>query len=207
MISSMPNASAVRSGERKRCSFSSISRPARSGIGRRFDFALVRRLHAAFDRQRSPIAGRPRVAQVERLRVAVTRARYSVAAANQDRDPRHGRLIDRDQRARTGANGSRALRRAADQKTRDCPRNSRPEYGTCRRYRPAESSCRTPERSARRRRGADRWRSRPPDIRSIAPAPTPADGRSNDRSRRTNRDRKPTRGCFAHRKRGAGRAG
>ena len=86
-------------------------------IGRRFDVALISRLHAAFNRQRSPIARRPRIAQIQSLRVSVPRARDAVAAADQNRDPRHGRLIHRDQGARSRANRTRALGRGADQKS------------------------------------------------------------------------------------------
>ena len=118
MISSTPKASAVRSGERNRFNVVFDLAASRGGIGRCFDVALVRRLHAALDGQRSPVARRPGVAQIQRLRVAVARARDAEAAADQNRDPRRGGLIDRDQRACPGANGSRAFGRASDEEAR-----------------------------------------------------------------------------------------
>src|SRR5437870_3548760 len=67
--------------------------PQRDGILGRLELAPIRRLDPTFERQRSPLARWPRVAEVEPGVVAVTRAGDSVHLAHQHRDPRDRRLV------------------------------------------------------------------------------------------------------------------
>ena len=118
MISSTPNASAVSSGERSDASFASSSRAQRVRIGRRFELSAVRRLDAALDRQRAPLAARPRVAEIQAVVRAVARARDAEHAPHDDRAPRHARLVDRGERAHAVADRAALLGLDADLEAR-----------------------------------------------------------------------------------------
>src|SRR5262249_46067813 len=111
MISSMPKLSAVRNGERSSFNISSISRRLASGSGE----DSMSRLYPASNRQSSPSARRPRVAQVERLRGAVGRAGHSEHPSQDDRNPGHGRLINGGHRPRAVTGRARAFGPRADQ--------------------------------------------------------------------------------------------
>ena len=87
-------------------------------IGRGLDLAAIGGLYTTFDGQRSPVARRPGVAQVERLRVAVSRPGHSINTAEQDRNPWNGRLIDSDEGARAGASRALAFGGGAHEKAR-----------------------------------------------------------------------------------------
>src|SRR5215469_14381521 len=90
--------------------------PTVSGrIGRRFDLPPIGGLYTAFDRQGAPIARRPGVAQVEPLRVAVSRAGNSVDAAEENRNPGNFGLVDRYERSCSHAGRTFAFSRTAYQ--------------------------------------------------------------------------------------------
>src|SRR3954469_12612151 len=81
----------------------------------RLELAAVRGLDAALDRERSPVARRPREAKVQSLRVAVPCAGHAEHLAHEHRDPGHGRLVRRVERARAAPNRALLLRLASDQ--------------------------------------------------------------------------------------------
>ena len=95
MISSTPKTSAVRIGSRREPSFSSSSARSCVRIVGRLELALVRGLHAALDRQRAPLARRPRVARARPRVVRMARAGHAERLAHDDRAPRHAGLVDR----------------------------------------------------------------------------------------------------------------
>ena len=114
MISSTPKRSAVRNGERTAFEARLDLGPQRDRVLGRLELAPVGGLDPALDRQRAPVARRPRVAQVQPRRVAVRRARDAVDLAHEHRHPRHRRLVDGEQRARAAADRARALGLGAD---------------------------------------------------------------------------------------------
>src|SRR5687768_18498216 len=76
-------------------------RPESLGVLGGFELAPVGGLDAALDRERAPVAGRPRVAQVEARVVPMARAGDAEDLADEHRHPRHGRLV-------AGVEGARA---------------------------------------------------------------------------------------------------
>ena len=82
------------------------------------ELAPVGRLQPAGDRQRAPVARRPRVANEQPRGVGVRGARDAVDLAHEHRRPRHGRLVDGEQRAGAAAHRARALGLGADHEAR-----------------------------------------------------------------------------------------
>src|SRR5438132_13833822 len=76
-------------------------RAKRTGIGRRLELSPVGGLDPPLDRKRAPVGGGPRVAEVEPLGVSVCRSCDTVDLADENRYPRHGGLVDGEERPRS----------------------------------------------------------------------------------------------------------
>ena len=180
--------------------------PQRVRVGRGLDLAPVRGLDAAFDRQRAPLARRPREAQVAARVVARGRRprRRRPCARSPSTTARSPGTRPRARARPCGScRGARPRRRPG---SRGCPRSSRPAGGTCHRGPRSGSSSPPRRRRSSRRRGADRWPSRRRACRRCARGRRRAAGRSGSRSRRTSRGRARARGACACRRSCGGRA-
>ena len=194
MISSIRKASAVRNGERTSVQPRLDLGPQRRRIVSLLQVGLVGRLDAALDRQRAPVARRPRV-PVLQLRPRSGGRRRRRRSTRRRMTAHNGTLglVDGGQRAGALPDGRGPLGVGADHEARAGRRGARAAGGRCRPGRRSGSPCRTRRPSIRRRRRTGRSRARRPASRRAAPGPVTALRPQPARSRGTTRCRRPTR--------------